>query len=499
MSAFLLTVFTLIGANNIMAVPAYPYPIQYEQPNGETITIKLMGDEFVHWAETPDGYTILHNNDGFYVYATKNLSGDLILTDIIVRNKEVRTANEVNFIKNTPKNLRFSKSQIDEALRVFKPKEFGAKGTNDFPTTGTNDLIMILANFSNTSTTYTQSDFNNYMNQEDYNGTGSFKDYYLEVSYGQLTVNTTVTVWVTLPNTHDYYGANNGQFAYDAVVAANNQAGVDFSLFDNDNNGHVDGIAIIHQGPGQEETGNPNDIWSHSWNYAGYTVAQRTFDGVVVGEYTTQPERKQNGSMATIGVMCHEFGHNLGAPDFYDTDYATGGSYTGTGKWDMMAGGSYNGSPSGASPAHHNAYTKWNYYGWITPMELAEPQIVTLENIVENPTAYFYTSPTNNEFWLVENRQKIGFDNSLPGHGLIIYHVDENIINTSGNSINATHPQGMYPVCASSNGEPPNYCSINSAGTPFPGSFGKTGTTGSARWSNFRTETRKIAKSAKLS
>lgn len=474
---FSIVAFFVFATQYVNAVPAYPYPIKYTQPNGEVITMQLRGDEFVHWSETTDDYTILQNDEGYYVYATLDSNNDLILTDIIVNETSKRNFKEEQFLKNTPQFLRFSEKQISEALKTFGPKDFNSKNAKNFPTTGTNDMIMILANFSNTNTTYTQDDFDNYMNEEGYNsGIGSFRDFYLEVSYGQLTVNTTVTVWVTLPNTHDYYGANNNQFAYDAVVAANNQANVDFSQFDNDNDGNVDGIAIIHQGPGQEETGNTSDIWSHSWNmaYAGYTVAQRTFDGVVVGEYTTQPERKQNGSMATIGVMCHEFGHNLGSPDFYDTDYGTGGSYTGTGSWDVMAGGSYNGSPSGARPAHHNAFTKWHYYGWIDAIELTEPQIVTLENAAENQVAYYYTTPTNNEYWLMENRQQLGFDANMPGHGLIIYHVSENIINSSGNGINSTHPQGMYPVCANANGEPPNYGTINSPGTPFPGYYGVT-------------------------
>jgi M6 family metalloprotease-like protein len=331
---------TLLMAVKTMAVPAQPGIIEFEQPNGYVLNITLHGDEYVHWAKTLDGYTVLQNEEGYYVYAIKSDDNSLKLSNQIAHNLSDRLFQETAFLATLSKDLRFSRKQIEEAFEKWGGKKNIAK-RGGFPTTGTNNLIMILANFADTQTTYTQADFEDYMNEEDYNGTGSFRDYYIEVSYGQLIVNTTVTVWVTLPNNHDYYGSNYSTFAYHAVQAADPY--VDFSQFDNDGDGEVDGVAIIHQGRGEEATGNPNDIWSHSSNISWYGL---TLDGVDIGPYTTQPERN-GASMATIGVMCHEFGHNLGAPDYYDTDYETGGSYAGTGNWDMMAGGSYNGNPSG--------------------------------------------------------------------------------------------------------------------------------------------------------
>ncbi|MCX6277630.1 MAG: M6 family metalloprotease domain-containing protein, partial [Bacteroidetes bacterium] len=337
---------------------------------------------------------------------------------------------------------------------------------------------MILANFSNTTTTFTQANFNNYMNQLNYNSTGSFKDFYIEVSYGQLTVNTTVTVWVTLPNTHDYYGpgAKWGEFAFAAVTAANNQTSINFASFDNNSDGVVDGVAIIHQGQGQEETGNVLDIWSHSWDLssAGYTTAERTFDGVLVDAYTTMPEKNSVG-MGTIGVMCHEFGHNLGSPDFYDTDYATGGSYSGTGYWDVMASGSWNGS-AGTKPAHPNAWIK-ALFNWTTPIVLTSTQTKILRNAQLYTDVVRYNTTTSNEYFLCENRQQTGFDVGIPGHGLIIYHVDGAFIaaHSGWNDINAGSHQGLYPVCASSTGNPPTtYGSISSSSCPFPGTGSKT-------------------------
>jgi M6 family metalloprotease-like protein len=487
----------LIQADNAFAVIANPDPISYTQPDGSKLTILLKGDEFIHWAVTSDGYTIMTNSQGTYEYAAVDNLGRLVFSGIQAKDPDRRPQFERSWLTKTGKGLFFSEAQIREMKdQLVNGRAPNAPLTGGFPATGTRKLLMILANFSNTSTTYGQANFNNYMNQVNYNGTGSFRDYYIEVSYGQLTVNTTVTVWVTLPNTHDYYGPDTkwGEFAYQAVVAANNQAAVNFSDFDNNLDGIVDGVAIIHQGQGQEETGNTADIWSHSWNLgsAGYTPAQRTFDGVQVNTYTTMPERNATG-MGTIGVMCHEFCHNLGSPDFYDTDYSTNGYYTGTGTWDLMAGGSWNGA-SGTKPAHPNGWIK-AFLNWTTPTVLNTVQNITLRNSQAYPDVVRYNTQTANEYFLCENRQQTGFDSGIPGHGLIIYHVDGNYISAqmSSNNINTSSHQGMYPVCASSTGNPPtSYGTINGTGCPFPGTGNKTSFTDASTphahsWANTNT------------
>jgi len=471
--------FAILPEGTVYAVTANPNPVRFVQPDGSSLTILLKGDEFIHWAVTPDGYTLLSNKKGGYEYATLSSEGKMGFSGILANDPDNRGQQELSFLSKTQKGIFFTKPQISEMKQALKAGHSPSSPlTGGFPTTGLRKLLVILANFSNTTTTYTQTNFNNYMNQVNYNGTGSFKDYYLEVSYGQLVVNTTVTVWVTLPNTHDYYGPSSmwGQFALDAITAANNQTSINFADFDNNADGTVDGVAIFHQGQGQEETGNINDIWSHSWELssAGFTVTQRTFDGVLVDSYTTMPERNSSG-MGTIGVMCHEFGHNLGAPDFYDTDYSTNGQYDGTSNWDIMASGSWNGN-SGDKPAHHNAYTKAYIYGWTTPTILTTAQTKTLRNAKAYQDVVRYNTSTANEYFLCENRQQIGFDAGIPGHGLIVFHVDGNYItaHSSANDINAGSHQGLYPVCATATGNPPTvYGTINGGGCPFPGTGSK--------------------------
>ena len=463
----------------VYSVTANPSPVIYSQPDGSKLTICLKGDEFIHWAQTADGYTIMPNKQGAYEYARHDSYGRLVFSCVTAHDAGKRNQSETDLLNDIPKGLFFSTEQVREMKDLLKNSGAPyAPLTGGFPTTGTRNMVLILANFSNTTTTFSQSNFSNYMNQVNYNSTGSFRDFYLEVSYGQLIINTTVTVWVTLPNPHDYYGPSSkwGQFAYDAVVAANNQTSINFANFDNNNDGVVDGVAIFHQGQGQEASANTNDIWSHSWELssAGYTAAQRTFDGVTVDSYTTMPELLGTG-MGTIGVMCHEFCHNLGAPDFYDTDYSTNGSYSGTGSWDLMAGGSWNGA-SGTKPAHPNAWVKASY-GWTTPVVMTTPHTRILRNAQAYTDVVRFNTTTTDEYFLCENRQQTGFDVGLPGHGLIIYHVDGPYISvhSSSNDINVGSHQGLYPVCASATGNPTTtYGTINGSGCPFPGTSSKT-------------------------
>ncbi len=379
-------------------------------------------------------------------------------------------------LESTPKGLKYSRAQIDamplRQIQSAKNSNLKSSGiqSSTFPSTGKRKLLMILVNFSDRETVYTQKDFENYMNEPNYKGVGSFRDFYLENSYGQLDITTTVTRWVTLSRGHDFYGRDDDKNAYQAIIEAIDilDGEIDFSEFDNDGDGIVDGLAVIHQGQGQEFSGSDvNNIWSHSWSLSSalYPKNPPKKDGVYIDSYTIQPEimaGKNNTLMSTIGVMCHEFGHNLGAPDYYDTD----GDNNGTGQWDLMAAGSWNGT-SGNKPAHFTAYQKAEL-GWLNLVTLKEAADIELKPISKYPQAYKIHTATPGEFFVLENRQKnTSFESGLPGKGMIVYHVDENHIRKTyyKNEINVGYHQGMYPIVAKGDMRRPN-----SAACPFPGS-----------------------------
>jgi hypothetical protein len=199
-----------------------------------------------------------------------------------------------------------------------------------------------------------------------------------------------------------------------------------------------------------------------------------------INSYSCAPELRGNkgNGISRIGPHCHEMGHALGAMDFYDTDYNTGGNYEGTGRWDVMASGSWN--EDGVCPANFNPYVKAYDFGWVNVQSMPAGQFVTLQPSTHVANQIFrMDSPVNGEYYLLENRQKDGIDSALPGEGLLIYHIHKDMEQAlTNNTVNATHPQKCYIVCASSRYSVPatlaaTYGNINSAGCPFPGNTAK--------------------------
>lgn len=276
--------------------------------------------------------------------------------------------------------------------------------------------------------------------------TGSMNDYFREVSFGAYGVQGAPVGWTTAATTYASYTP------YDPVATrtmiqnaiAQLDPTVNFALYDNDgpdgvphsgdDDGYVDALFFVHAGPGQEETGNPNDIWSHAWSFPGGLA---TNDGVRIGRYSVEPEETGSGALVAIGVFCHEYGHVLGLPDLYDTDYSS----SGVGEWCLMSGGSWNARPggqAGSSPAHLLAWCK-QQLGWVAPTPVtATTYGVTLPPAEANPVArriFRGGVTTGDEYFLVENRRRLGFDGGLTRRqvayglpapeGLLVLHVDE--------------------------------------------------------------------------
>jgi len=479
--SLLFLLFTGLMTNQALAVSAYPDPIQVKQPNGTTLNVILKGDEKVKWAQTLDGFTILYNSKGVYEYAKLDSKGDLTPSGIAASDISSRKSDEQNFLANTPKGLHYSSSQISMINSIYAIK--AAESLKAFPTTGARKLVCILMGYADKAFTKTQTDFNNLFNQVGYTtggATGSVKDFYNENSYNQFNLTVTVAGPFTAAYNMAYYGANDAS-GYDVnpralVTEAVNLADptVNFADFDNDGDGTVDGVYVIYAGYGEEAGGGADCIWAHAWSITAVVK-----DGKTISKYSCSAELSGNSgtTLTGIGVICHEFGHVLGAPDYYDTDYSTGGQFDGTGKWDLMASGSWNNN--GITPAHHNAYTKVKVYGWATAPILSAASNITVNYAEANQSFYQINSTTSGEYWILENRQLVGFDSYLPGHGLMAYHVHSTIATyTTSNTINASYPQRMYPVCASATTNPgttaSTYGTINGAGCPYPGSGAKT-------------------------
>jgi M6 family metalloprotease-like protein len=318
-------------------------------------------------------------------------------------------------------NLQANDSWV-HAQRLPLRNQFSASAADSFNT------LAILIQYSDEPSLVNAVDFDTLLYST---GQGSVRDYYLECSYGNLdmiTINLpSSTGWQSAPQTAAYYA--NGQnglvsssypnnakkLVEDAVAAADPL--VDFSKYDNDNDGWVDALMIIHTGPGAEFTGSPDDIWSHKWG-----ISPQNRDGVQIGTYTMMPEYWSSPGDITIGVFAHELGHAFGLPDLYDTDY----SANGLGRWCLMSGGAWNGI-LGNSPAHFSAWCKVQL-GFTTPISPATELLAAPFPQVETDSVVYRlwdNSGDSAEYFLAENRQRTGFDAGIPSSGILVWHIDE--------------------------------------------------------------------------
>jgi M6 family metalloprotease-like protein/uncharacterized repeat protein (TIGR01451 family) len=284
-------------------------------------------------------------------------------------------------------------------------------------------------------------------------GPGNLAEYYDEISYGALQIdgqvvgNAANTDCIALPSTHDFYdgaGGSADQMVTDAVAAADGH--VDFSQFDNDGNGVVDALGLIYAGGGTHDGCATDDGAAGSggdslWPHSGGVGPLATGDGVTVDPHIVNSELTYAISnpplpfsdcdqMQTIGLFAHEFGHSLGLPDLYDTD----GSSSGVGRWSAMASQYISTVNNADTPGHFDPWSKW-FLGWINPTDYTGQNVsVALDRVEDNgQVARFLANPGgaerggSGEYFLVENRQLVGFDQGLDGCGILVWHIEESM------------------------------------------------------------------------
>lgn len=471
------------------AVPAHPRAAAVAQADGSTVTVRLRGDEYHHWHEDRDGYTVLRDKAaGNWFYAEQAADGSLRpgahrlgaaepgKLGLKRGLKDARRVKAGAARRQRDDNARRARASASPfrvsaapggALSAVSPA--AALPARAPILTGTMKNLVILARFSDHAATHSQPSFNNLFNQVGYNldgAVGSVKDYFLEVSYGNLTVQSVVTAWVTLPQNQAYYGANDvdgydvrpREMVRDAINALE-ASGFDFSQADGNGDGEVDGLTVIHSGFAEEYTDNPTDaIWSHQWEL----ITPLTYDGVRMEAYHTEAEVRgwsdtpSSQGISRIGVICHETGHFLGLPDLYDTTYESNG----VGSFCLMGGGSWNGADEdGASPAHLSAWPK-KALGWAAATQLTTIGTKSLGRIAEDPAALYLLRDSAfpaSEYFLIENRQGYGFDAYLPGaaRGLLVWHVDESVAgndNPAHYKVDLEEASGTQHLTAAYNG-----------------------------------------------
>lgn len=457
--------------------PASPYATDIVQPDGTTITIYGKGNMLNSWTETTDGYTIIPVN-GIYQYAQK-INGNLSPTGVKANNPGQRPIAEINYLAGISKSI---KPDFDP-LKSSVLNQVNAQLSNKtYPTTGNIRILAILIDYPDLQSTFAKSSFDSLLYASNYrNGDGSFKTYYETSSNGQLSITVDVMGWYRAANNFIYYSRDSGysraaELARESVLAAD-AAGANFANYDNDNDGDVDGILTVHAGPGAEQGSRTQYIWSHRWVISGSGLGALNLDGKFINDYMMNPETRISGlnqNLVGIGVFVHEFGHNLGLPDLYDTDPSNGDS-EGIGNWCLMAGGGWLGGEH--RPINLSAWCRIEN-NWDTPtiktIGSSSQDTLRPSHSLQNEIFQVNTG-VSTEYFLLENRQKQGLDLELPGTGLAIWHINTVKTNASGNSVNADENlKGVDLEEADGNNDLDNEVNRGDAGDLYPGSSNNT-------------------------
>lgn len=459
-------------ASSLFAIPALSVWRSVRQADGTTIRLKLVGDEHFHYAVTDDGIPVL-SHDGSYYYAHIR-SGHLVASDVLAHARDQRKDHEERFAA--------SLNDVEALNAKMRSQSMQKIGTRANVVTGKKKGLVILVQFSNqhfanpsdvltlgSGETDVKTLYSDMLNKDGYTDTksgaiGSVHNYFHDQSNGLFDLSFDVVGPVTLDHPYSYYGAPSGneadsnapQMVIDACNAVKDQ--VNFADYDWDNDGEVEQVYIIYAGEGQATGGSDDTIWPHKYSLSDSGNQPLKFGNVTVNTYACSNEMvyanlngKDRAFYMGIGTICHEFSHCLGLPDLYDTGY---GGNVGTGSYDLMCSGSYNGGPEalknvyggtgiGTVPAGYTSYEK-AFMGWITPTKLGDQplDIKAMKGLADGGNAYILTNPdNNNEYYLFENRTDSHWDSVLPGHGLLVLHIDYDARSWAYNTVNAARDQ----------------------------------------------------------
>ena len=477
----------LFGVAIIYARPAYRGTAQVTQPDGSVVTIRLVGDEYLHYNVTADGYSLVRRDDGAYVYARLNVEGQLEPTSMLAHDAGERTASERGYLQTMGRLVpqpTVQAEQMRRQNRVQRARTLSQRRASLYDYSKFRGLV-VLVEYNDCPFRY--DDYADIMeemiNGDNYTGnsrtnltsygiqcTGSVRDYYRDNSNGMF-VPTFDVVGPVKVNRSQYYAnatRNGVQLMVDACTAADSE--VNFKDYDVDGDGVVDMIYFIFSGIGSYIEGNDSRLlWPHQFDISYARQVRK--DGVLLGRYACSTElygSSTSSMLDGIGTICHEFSHVLGLPDFYDSGNQYSGECVDPDAWSVMASGcdlNYGRTPCSFSLFERHAL------GFAQPTLIEEPGSFSLENLQTSNAGYRLNTPVRRESFYIENRQQTKWDSALPGHGMLIFRVDststspwvENTVND-----NPDHP--YYELLRAGGVKADDYrVSAATASDPFPG------------------------------
>lgn len=417
----------------LSARPARPGSQTFTQPDGSTFTATCVGDEFMKIIKTTDGHAIIRDEDGWWCYAIYVQDGSKTSSGIHVGSEApAEILDRSMIIPYSQLNVRAqelrSAGRSENALPFMKRISVAMKSH----TKATKHGLVILAQYKDVPFKHSRKDFVDMLTKEGYyrNGaTGSAMEYFNAQFGSSVDFSFEVSEIVTLPSNRKHYGENNnyGQDArpaemiYDACRLADQS--IDFSLYDDDNDGYVDNVFVFFAGGDEAELFEQEDlIWSHAWYMESGGGLALELDGKSIDRYACTAELSYN-ALAGIGTFCHEYSHTFGLPDFYDTDYDENGWSAGLWCWtSLMDGGNMNNHSN--TPPFYNAIER-------ELLDIADPILIerngtyTLKPLHSSNEFYRVNTETSGLYYLIECREQSGWDRYIKGSGMLIYKVDK--------------------------------------------------------------------------
>ena len=403
------------------------------QPDGSSFQAKCYGDEFMRIKTTLGGHAIVQDSEGWWCYAIYEQDGSK-------RSSGIRIGSDAPAeVLNRSMNIPYQQLNANaQELRSSGHRE----GTLPFmqraamatksQTKATKHGLVILAQYKDVPFKHTREYFVDMLTKEGYshNGaTGSAMEYFNDQFGNFVDFSFEVSEIVTLPSNRKYYGENNyyGQDArpaemiYDACIGAD--PSIDFSLYDDDNDGYVDNVFVFFAGGDEAELLEQEDlIWSHAWYIESGGGLTLKLDGKSIDRYACTAELSDN-SLAGIGTFCHEYSHTFGLPDFYDTDYDENGWSAGLWCWtSLMDGGNMNNGSN--TPPFYNAIER-EFLDIADPILIERNGTYTLEPLHSSNRFYRINTETSGLYYLIECRKQSEWDKYIKGSGMLIYKVDK--------------------------------------------------------------------------
>lgn len=440
-----------------MARPAHKAAVKVQQPDGTYVTIRLHGDEWRSFNTTDDGYSVVKDSRGYYVYAELK-DGQLEATAQVAHDLTERTASEQAFLAGVQKMLTpemtAEKAEMKAAVEKRQQETLRSRRATSY-----NNFrgLLILIEFNDRE--FSREDYpeilNDMVNKEGYTGydnekyTGSVRDYFSDNSFGKFTPEFDVYGPYKVNYSQYYPEGSTASGAGNIIRAALNAADADinFADYDRDGDGNVDLAFFMLAGYGSCYTGNDTRLW---WPHRSQVRIKK--DGVYIYDYASSVEfygwENSLHTIDGIGTICHEFSHVLGLPDFYDADYEkSGGQSNDPGEWSLMANGTD--SNYGRTPVGYSLYER-SAVGFIGDIPVIDAEgSYQLEPLYKEGQGYRINSSVNNEYFLFENRQTSGFkwDTYLPNSGMLVHRVDKtNSMVWNNNSVNCDPSHNYYEV-----------------------------------------------------